>query len=103
MRDQRTRSTTTDVSAAAADRRDQLGVLVTVIDLHPVQVTVPELIRELARDPHEFGERDRVERAVRDLSGCGLLHLIQPNALLLPTRAALCASELLMEEAGSDV
>jgi len=94
-------------SAAATDRHDQLAVLLTVLDLHPVQLSRTELTRELARDPHSFGNRDRIERAVSDLTRVGLLHhpgdAANPDALIVPTRAALCASELLTDEADSDV
>lgn len=102
MHDQRSRPTPSDDDPDAQDRRDQLGVLVTVIDLHPVQLTLSELLRELVLDPDDFSERDRVKRAVRDLAGVGLLHQHdfrnRPDALVAPTRAALRASELLADD-----
>jgi hypothetical protein len=102
MRTQPSRPTPSDDNPDDRDRRDQIGVLLTVLDLHPIQVTVSEVIRELALDPAEFGERDRVERAIRDLSGAGLLHRHdfrnRPDALVAPTRAALRASELLTDD-----
>ena len=61
--------------------------------LHPTQVTLEELIREVAADPDAFAERDAIERAVRDLARAGLLH--RSGELVLPSRAALRFSELL--------
>ena len=106
MRDQRSLPTHRDGNPEREDREDQASVLRTVIDLHPVQVSVSELISELALDPSEFSERDRIERAVRDLSGVGLLHrhafLNRPDALIVPTRAAIQAYLLLTNEEGDD-
>lgn len=102
MRDQRNRPTPSWVPPARQDQITQQAVLLVVIDLHPVQVSVSELVQEMTRDPHDFGERDRIERAVFDLAGVGLLHkhdfLNRPDSLVTPTRAALCANELLMDE-----
>jgi hypothetical protein len=71
--------------------RDQARVLRTILDLHPEPLTLAELTRELTIDSTDHGERDRIERAVRDLIGGGLLHLV--GDLVLPTRAAvLCGA-----------
>ena len=59
----------------------------------PTQVTLAELVREVGGEAAEFAERDAIERAVRDLTGAGLLH--RHDAFVLPTRAALRFSELL--------
>jgi hypothetical protein len=77
------------------DRIIQSAVLLNAVVLHPVQVTEAELIREVAVDPDEFGQRDGIERAVRDLVSVALLH--RHGAFVLPTRAALCAYELLSD------
>jgi hypothetical protein len=102
MHDQRNRPARNACDPEREDREDQESVLHTVLLLHPVQVSVSELITELARDPSEFAERDRVERAVRDLSGVGLLHrhayLNRPDALVVPTRAAIHAHRLLTND-----
>jgi hypothetical protein len=70
-----------------------------VIDLHPIHATVSELVRQMTLCPDDFGERDRIERAVLDLAGIGLLHLHdfrnRPDSLVAPTQAALCAFDLL--------
>jgi hypothetical protein len=63
------------------------------LQLHPIQVTVDELVRELVGEGAGFAARDSVERAVRDLAAAGLLH--RSDELLMPTRAALRLSELL--------
>lgn len=69
------------------------AVLQRVLDVHPARLTLPELIRELAGEEADFGTRDAVERAARDLSGVGLVH--QVDEFVTPTRAALRYTELL--------
>lgn len=78
----------------AEDEGVESAVLQQLLDLHPAQLTLAELERELAGgDCGDFAERDAVERAVRDLAAAGLLHQGMP--FVLPTRAALRFSELL--------
>ncbi|HEY0317383.1 MAG TPA: hypothetical protein VGC49_03720 [Solirubrobacterales bacterium] len=77
----------------AEDAAAESAVLMRVLDLHPSQVTVAELIREIGGEQVGFAERDALERAVRDLSGAGLLH--RHEDFVLPTRAALRFNELL--------
>lgn len=77
----------------AEDAAAESAVLMRVLDLHPSQVTVAELVREIGAEGAGFAERDSVERAVRDLSGAGLLH--RNDDFVLPTRAALRFNELL--------
>jgi hypothetical protein len=77
----------------AADDATESAVLQQVLALHPAQVTVAELVREVGGESPGFAERDAIERAVRDLTGVGLLH--DRDAFVLPTRAALRFSELL--------
>jgi hypothetical protein len=76
-----------------ADRATESAAIRLLLQLHPIQVTVDELVRELVGERPDFVERDSVERAVRDLAGAGLLH--RNDELLMPTRAALRLSELL--------
>jgi hypothetical protein len=78
---------------AKGDAATESAVLQKLLDLHPVQVTAAELVREIGGESPDFAERDAIERAVRDLTGAGLLH--RHDAFLLPTRAALRFSELL--------
>jgi hypothetical protein len=78
---------------ASEDAATESAVLQRVLDFHPVLVTSIELIREIGGEDPSFAERDAIERAVRDLTGAGLLH--RHDAFVLPTRAALRFSELL--------
>lgn len=83
-----------DVSTTAAqDHHDQGAVLVHVVDTYPSQLRLSDLIRELGDGGEDFGERDRIERAVRDLIRVGLL--FRCEGLVLPTRAALRFYEVL--------
>jgi hypothetical protein len=77
----------------AGDVATESAVLQQILALHPAQLTISELIRELASDRPEFAERDAIERAVRDLCGSGLVH--RNYDFVMPTRAALRFSELL--------
>lgn len=76
----------------AEDETVESAVLRQLLDLHPTQLTIAELRRELGSDDG-FAERDAVERAVRDLAAVGLIH--QGSEFVVPTRAALRFSELL--------
>jgi hypothetical protein len=102
MRDQRSCPESKRLSTAEQDRITRHTVLIAVIDLHPAQVTVSELVRQLSAAPDDFGERDAIEQAVIDLAGFGLLHRHdfrqRPDAFVTPTQAALCAYELLSED-----
>jgi hypothetical protein len=75
------------------DAATESAVLQRLLDLHPVQITAAELVREVGGESPDFAERDAIERAVRELSGAGLLH--SHDRFVLPTRAALRFSELL--------
>jgi hypothetical protein len=79
-------------TTAVQDVKDRARVLREVLDLYPETLTLGELIRELMVDSVEFGERDRVQRAVRDLIAGGLIHRV--GDLVLPTRAAVNFQEL---------
>jgi hypothetical protein len=74
-------------TTAAQDVKDRARVLREVLDLYPETLTLEELVRELTVDSVEFEERDRVQRAVRDLIAGGLVHRV--GDLVLPTRAAV--------------
>ncbi len=82
-------------STAEEDHRDQEGVLRHVLSIYPEVITREELIREMTRGDSSpaFADRDRIERAVRDLSTGGLLH--EDGKLVLPTRAAVLCHSLL--------
>lgn len=70
----------------------QQAALAILLDAHPAQLSVDELARELTDRPDEFGPRDAIENAVRDLVGAGLVH--RQGAFVFPTRAAVRFDEL---------
>jgi hypothetical protein len=76
----------------AEDAAVEAAVLRQVLDLHPVLITLTELVREVSGESPAFAEQDAIERAVRDLTGAGLLH--SHETFVMPTRAALRFSEL---------
>lgn len=78
---------------AAADAATESAVLQRLLDLHPIQLTAAELVREVGGESPSFAERDAIERAIRDLTGAGLVH--DRDGFVIPTRAALRFSELL--------
>jgi hypothetical protein len=78
---------------AAEDAATESAVLHQVLAFHPVLVTPGELVREIGGESPSFAIRDGIERAVRDLTGAGLLH--GHGDLIAPTRAALRFNELL--------
>lgn len=77
------------------DKATESAVLQHVLFLHPSPVTIEDLSRELGDGGDAFSTRDAVERAVRDLAGCGLLH--RSDSLVLASRAALRFDQLLGE------
>jgi hypothetical protein len=83
-----------DIAATAGDDASvEATVLRQLLLLHPAQVTLEELVREIAADPDSFAERDAIERAVRDLARAGLAH--RSGEFAIPSRAALRFGELL--------
>jgi hypothetical protein len=83
-----------NLTNAGEDTRVEAALLQRVLDLHPTQMTAAELVRDLAGEDADFGARDAVERAIRELTGAGLLHRAD-DGLLTPTRAALHFGDLL--------
>lgn len=76
----------------ADDARAEAAVLRQLLALHPVQLTLEELVREVSDEPDEFAAKDTVERAVRELIAAGLAH--RSCDVVLPSRAALRFDEL---------
>jgi hypothetical protein len=74
-------------TSATADGEYEEAVLRHVLSWQPTILRLCDLIRDLARDPREFGHRDGVEEAVRDLTKVGLLH--RQGECVLPTPAAV--------------
>lgn len=80
-------------SPAEQDAVIEAAVLRQLLALHPAQLTVEEVLREIADDPGDFAQRDAIERALRELAAAGLLH--RNGDVVLPSRAALRFDELL--------
>jgi hypothetical protein len=80
-------------SVEAEDEIDVRNVFTHVVTAQPGTLRFSDLILELG-DPEEFSERDRIERAVRELVRAGLVFRVAE--VVLPTRAALRAYELLI-------
>lgn len=77
----------------AEDETIEGAVLRQLLDLHPVQLTLAEVVREMSPEKADFSQRDAVARAVKQLAAAGLVH--HSGELVLPTRAALRFYELL--------
>jgi hypothetical protein len=86
-------------SNAAQELHDQGVVLIHVLSIYPTHLRLWELVRELTDGSGSFEERDRIERAVGELIGAGLL--FRSDGLVLPTRAALRFNQILSEDVGS--
>jgi hypothetical protein len=72
--------------------QDQGAVLIHVLAVHPTHLRMSDLVQEIAGGPADFAESDRIENAVRELAGVGLL--FRCEELVLPTRAALRFEEV---------
>jgi hypothetical protein len=70
----------------------QHAVLIILLDAHPAQRSTEEVVRQLTDRPDEFSERDRIENAIGDLVGAGLLHRHGP--FVFATHAAVRLNEL---------
>lgn len=81
------------LSTKAEDDRDQSAVLMHVLMLHPTNVKLPDLAREITAGSTGFAVGDAIERAVLELTGVGLLYCA--GGLVLPSRAALRFDQLL--------
>jgi hypothetical protein len=79
-------------TTAEMDDRDQAAVLREVLFIYPEVLTFDELARQLTFVSDPSAQRDRIDRAVRDLTGAGLLHQVGP--LVLPTRTAVVFDRL---------
>jgi hypothetical protein len=75
------------------DTTIEAAVLRQLLALHPIQLTIGELVREIGGESGDFASKDAVERAVRELTAAGLAH--RSGDVVLPSRAALRFEELL--------
>jgi len=71
----------------AQDVRDQAVVLTFVLAINPDHLTICGLSQSLNEEPGTFTRPDAVERAVRDLTGVGLVEI--DAGRVQPTPAAL--------------
>ncbi|MEX2448770.1 MAG: hypothetical protein WD404_08515 [Solirubrobacterales bacterium] len=78
---------------AVQDLQDQGVVLEHVLMVHPTHLIVPELVREITAGAADFAEGDRFERAIRDLTGLGLLHC--PGGVVVPSHSAIRCAQIL--------
>jgi hypothetical protein len=72
------------------DTAIEAAVLRQLLALHPTQLTLDELDREIAGEAAGFAEKDAVARAVKQLTATGLAH----RDVVRPSRAALRLEEL---------
>lgn len=63
------------------------AVLLHLLAEHPAQLTVDELLLEIAGARPDFAEADQIHRAVRDLEHDGLLQ--RYDQFVIPTRPAV--------------
>jgi hypothetical protein len=82
-------------TSAAQDLHDQGVVLIHVLMIYPTHLRLLELIREITAGSADFAEGDRIERAVGELLGVGLLFCWE--GVVLPTRSALRFNEIVGE------
>lgn len=77
---------------AEEDDQVERAVLGHVLHLHPIELTLAELLREMAPAKTGFQGTDAIERAVRELVAVGLLH--REGETIRPSRSALRFGEL---------
>lgn len=68
------------------------AVLGLLVELHPGQLHTDEVVREIAADPSDFGDRDAVTVALAELAQTGLVH--RHDGFVFASRAAVRAEEL---------
>lgn len=76
------------------DVRDQAVVLTFILALNGDYLTIPDLAQTLNEKQGDFKRSDAVERAVRDLTGVGLVE-IDSSGRVQPTAAALRFIEII--------
>jgi hypothetical protein len=85
--------TTNIPSPAREDEKAEAAVLERLLALHPIQLDLGELAREVVGGRPGFAASDSVARAVEQLHAAGLLR--RNGETIAPTRAALRFYELL--------
>jgi hypothetical protein len=74
------------------EEQAEQAVLALLLDVHPAQLSIDEVVRELTDRPDEFAPRDRVNNALRDLAAAGLVH--RHGAFVFASRAAVRFEDL---------
>lgn len=77
------------------DEKVERAVLFEVLDEHPDQLAITELVRRIADDPEDTEEREKVLRAVGELAAAGVLQ--HSGETVSATAAALRVNALLGE------
>lgn len=77
------------------DDRHQVAVLNEVLFFYPEAMTLDELVRHMNRESKKLPDIDRTQRAVKELTACGLLHRVGDDEFVRPTRAAARYFDLL--------
>lgn len=78
--------------SADPDRHVRQAILALLLEVHPAQRSLEELLREMTDEPTAVPARVRVEDAVRDLVGAGLVH--RHGSFFFATNAAVHFDEL---------
>lgn len=79
-----------DASPNLTDDLDSQRVVMTqALAMHPLHLPIPKLVRVITAGSDEFAESDNLERAIRDLTGVGLLDC--QSGVVTPTPAAIHA------------
>ena len=74
------------------EEQAEQAVLALLLDVHPAQLSIDEVVREMTDEPDEFAPRDRVSNALRDLAAAGLVH--RHGAFVFASRAAVRFEDL---------
>ena len=74
------------------EEQAEQAVLALLLEVHPAQLSIDEVVRELTDRPDEFAPRDRVNNALRDLAAAGLVH--RHGAFVFASRAAVRFEDL---------
>jgi hypothetical protein len=80
------------MTTAEEDATYERVILDHVLQVHPVQLTMEELIREVTTAPDDQRASDGVQRAVRELTSVGLMRM--NGDCVLPTHATVRLNEL---------
>lgn len=69
-------------------------VLTETVQLHPEQLTIPELILRVARDPYAETTNEEIRKATRELRRSGLIRYRDDDEVVEATHTAYRAYEL---------